>query len=122
MLYDTNYDLEKPFPCHRLIELDEVEFQQVKKKLWTKKHDFALTHKSKMKMFHDTKHRVNKSINKNYAWMFKSRFRRHRGKIRGNMVYLYMVKDVMPHDLVIEVKVNNKTVDFQKSPQTYDPL
>ncbi|CAI9260047.1 unnamed protein product [Lactuca saligna] len=67
MLYDTTHNLEKHFPCHRLIEFDRVEFQQVKKKLWIKKHDVVLTHKSKMKMLHDTKHRVNKSINKNYA-------------------------------------------------------
>ncbi|CAI9264357.1 unnamed protein product [Lactuca saligna] len=100
MLYDTTHDLEKPLPCYRLIELNEIGCQQVKKNLWTTKHDVVLTHKSKMKVFNDTKHRVKKSSSKNYAWLFKSRFKHHCGKIKGKMVYLYKVKECIPRGLI----------------------
>ncbi|CAI9282720.1 unnamed protein product [Lactuca saligna] len=121
MLYDTTHNLEKPLPCDRLIELNEIRCQKVKKKLWTTKYDVALTHKSKMKVFHDTKHRVKKSSNTNYVWLFKSRFKRHHGKINEKMVYLYKVKECIPHDLIRQSTVNDLMDDFQGSPLTYGP-
>ncbi|CAI9262894.1 unnamed protein product [Lactuca saligna] len=121
MLYDTTHDLEKPLPCHRLIELNEIACQQVKRKLWTMKHDGMLSYKSNMKMFHDTKHQFKKSINKSYAWLFKSRFKRHRGKIKRKIVDLHKAKKGLPHDLVPQSKVSNLMVGFQGSQRTYDP-
>ena len=93
----------------------------MKKKFWTKKHDVTLTHKSKMKMFHDTKYQVKKSINKSYAWLFKLRFKRHHGKIKCKMVDLHKVKECIPHDVIPQSKVNNLMADFQGSQLTYDP-
>ncbi|CAI9293384.1 unnamed protein product [Lactuca saligna] len=121
MLYDTPQDSEKLLSGHRSMELDEIGCQKVNKKLWTTKHDVALTHKSKMKVFHDTKHRVKKSSNKNNAYLFKERFKRYHGKIKGKMVYLYKVKEGMLYGPISQSTVNNLLADFQGSQLAYDP-
>ncbi|CAI9280226.1 unnamed protein product [Lactuca saligna] len=121
MLSDTTLDLEKIFSCNRAKSLDNSGIQHMERKLWNKKHDATHAHKSKMKVLHDIKHRLKKFTRWKDAWLFKTRFKHHCGRIKRKIVDFHKAKKGFPHDQVPQSKVSNLMVDFQKSPRIYEP-
>ncbi|CAI9270314.1 unnamed protein product [Lactuca saligna] len=121
MLSDTTLDLEKIFSCNKSKSLDNSAIQHMERKLWNKKHDATHAHKSKMKVLHDIKHRLKKFTRWKDAWLFKTRFKHHCGRIKRNIVDFHKAKKGFPHDQVPQSKVSNLMVDFQKSPRIYEP-
>ena len=77
--------------------------------------------KSKIKALHDIKHRLKKFTRWKDAWLFKTRFKHHRGRIKCKIVDLYKAKKGLPHDPVPQSKVSDLMTDLQGSQLTYDP-
>ncbi|KAI3679326.1 hypothetical protein L2E82_51458 [Cichorium intybus] len=98
MLADTTDDLEKLFSCNRLKDMDKIRSQNVKKRMWKKKHYTIRSYKSKMKVVGGIKSRLKNFTPRRNACQFKTRFKCSFRRLKGKRPGFDKVKVDMPFD------------------------